>query len=88
MKKNIFLLYPSKFLTGTPVTKDRFNRDFPGGSDGKASAYNVEDLGSIPGSGRSPGEGNGNLLEYSCRDREDWWAIVHGVTKSRKWLNN
>ena len=38
----------------------------PGGSDGKASAYNVEDLGSIPGLGRSPGEGNGNLLQYSC----------------------
>ena len=40
--------------------------DFPGGSDGKASAYNVGDLGSIPGLGRSPGEGNGNPLQYSC----------------------
>ena len=40
--------------------------DFPGGSDGKASACNVEDLGSIAVSGRSPGEGNGNLLQYSC----------------------
>ena len=40
--------------------------DFPGGSDGKASAYNVEDPGSIPGLGRSPGEGNGNPLQYSC----------------------
>ena len=40
--------------------------DFPGGSDGKASAYNAGDLGSIPGSGRSPGEGNGNPLQYSC----------------------
>ena len=40
--------------------------DFPGGSDGKASAYNVGDLGSIPGSGRSPGEGNGNPPQYSC----------------------
>ena len=39
--------------------------DFPGGSDGKASAYNVGDPGSIPGSGRSPGEGNGNSLEHS-----------------------
>ena len=38
---------------------------FPGGSDGKASAYNAGDLGSIPGWGRSPGEGNGNLLQYS-----------------------
>ena len=40
--------------------------DFPGGSDGKASAYNAGDPGSIPGSGRSPGEGNGNPLQYSC----------------------
>ena len=50
--------------------------DFPGGSDGKASAYNVGDLGSIPGSGRSPGEGNGNPLQYSClenpMDGGDW----------------
>ena len=40
--------------------------DFPGGSDGKESAYNVGDPGSIPGSGRYPGEGNGNPLQYSC----------------------
>ena len=40
--------------------------DFPGGLDGKASAHNVGDLGSIPGSGRSPGEGNVNPLQYSC----------------------
>ena len=40
--------------------------DFPGGSDGKASAYNAGYLGSVPGSGRSPGEGNGNPLQYSC----------------------
>ena len=50
--------------------------DFPGGSDGKASAYNVGDLGSIPGSGRSPGEGNGNPLQDSClenpMDRRAW----------------
>ena len=43
-----------------------FKQDFPSGSDGKASAYNVGDLGSIPGWRRSPGEGNGNPLEYSC----------------------
>ena len=42
------------------------NQDFPGGSDGKASVYNAGDLGSIPGSGRFPGEGNGNPLQYSC----------------------
>ena len=40
--------------------------DFPGGSDGKASAYNAGNPGSIPGSGRSPAEGNGNPLQYSC----------------------
>jgi len=40
--------------------------DFPGGADGKASAYNVGDLGSVPGSGRSSREGNGNPLQYSC----------------------
>ena len=40
--------------------------DFPGGSDSKVSAYNAEDLGSVPGSGRSPGERNGNPLQYSC----------------------
>ena len=40
--------------------------DFPGGSDGKASVYNAGDLGSIPGLGRCPGEGNGNPLQYSC----------------------
>ena len=42
------------------------SRGFPGGSDGKASACNAGDLGSIPGLGRSPGEGNGNPLQYSC----------------------
>ena len=42
------------------------DRDFPGGLDGKVSVYNAGDLGSIPGLGRSPGEGNGNPLQYSC----------------------
>ena len=49
---------------------------FPGGSDSKASAYNAGDPGSIPGLGRSPGEGNGNPLQYPClenlMDREAW----------------
>ena len=61
--------------------------DFPGGSDGKASAYNEGDLGSVPGLGRSPGEGNGNPLQYSCLEnpihRGAWWATVHGVAKSQ-----
>ena len=59
---------------------------FPDGSDGKESAYNAGDLGSIPGSGRSPGERHGNPLQYSClenpMDRGAWWAVVHGVTQS------
>ena len=59
---------------------------FPGGSDHKESAYNAGDPGSIPGLGRSPRGGNGNLLQYSClenpMDRGAWWATVHGVTKS------
>ena len=59
---------------------------FPGGSDGKASACNVGDPGSIPGSGRSPGEGNGNPLQHSClensMDRGGWQATVYGVAKS------
>ena len=54
----------------------------PGGSEVKASAPNAGGLGSIPGSGRSPGEGNGNPLQYSClenpMDREAWQAAVHG----------
>ena len=53
-----------------------FRMAFPGDSDGKESAYNAEDPGSIPGSGRSPGEGNGNALQYSClenpMDRGTW----------------
>ena len=52
----------------------------PGGSDGKGSACNAGDPGSLPGWGRSPGEGNGNPLQYSClenpMDRAAWWAIV------------
>ena len=57
---------------------------FPGGSEIKASAPSVLDLGSIPGSGRSPGEGNGNPLQYSCLENPmDWWATVCGVAKSR-----
>ena len=64
----------------------------PGGSDGKASACNVGDLGSIPGSGGSPGEGNGTPLQYSCLENsmegEAWWAAVHGVAKSRTRLSN
>ena len=59
--------------------------NFPGGSDGKVFAYNVGYLALIPGSERSPGEGNGNPLQFSCLENltngEAWWATVHGVAK-------
>ena len=52
-----------------------------------ANTGDTRDTGSIPGLGRSPGEGNGNPLQYSCRenpmDKGAWWATVHGVTKSQ-----
>ena len=57
-----------------------------GGSDSKESAYNVRDPGSIPGLGRSPGEGNSNPLQYSClenpMDRGAWRATVHRISES------
>ena len=87
----------SKIMAAGPITSwqidgetmetvpDFILRGFPGVSDGKASACNVGDPGSIPGSGRSPGEGNGNPLQYSClgnsMDGGAWRAAVHGITK-------
>ena len=63
------------------------SRGFPGGLDGQVSAYNAGDQGSIPGLGRSSGEGNGNPLQYCClenlMDRGTWWATVPGVTEER-----
>ena len=60
---------------------------FPGGSDNKEFVCNGGDLGSIPGSGRSPVEGNGYLLRYSClknpMDRGAWWATVDRVANSQ-----
>ena len=68
------------------------DKDFPGGSEVKASAYNVGDLGSIPGSGRSSGEGNGNPFQYYCLenlvDRGTWRATVHGFAKSQTQLSD
>ena len=62
------------------------------GSDSKESAYNAGDSGLIPGFGRSPREGNGNPLQYSClenpMDRRAWQATVHGVAKSGTRLRN
>ena len=65
---------------------------FPGGSEVKASACNVGDLDAIPGLGRSPGEGNGNPLQYYCLEnpmgRGAWWAILYRVANSRTLLSN
>ena len=59
---------------------------FPGGTVVQNPPANAEDVSSVPGSGRSPGIGNGSALQYSClensMDRGAWWATVHGVTES------
>ena len=64
---------------------------FPCRSVDKESAYNAGDLDSILGPGRSPAEGNGNPLQYSClnnpMDKGEWWATVHGVTKNQTQLS-
>ena len=73
------------------VCFDTDSREFPGGSDGKASAYKAGDPGSIPELGRSPGEGNDNPLQDSClenpMDGEAWRATAHGVAKSETELS-
>ena len=67
-------------------------KDFPGGSDSKLSAYNAGDPCSIPGLGRSPREGNGTPLQYSClgnpMDGGAWRVTVRGVAKSQTWLSH
>ena len=73
--------------TGKRIASHTFHHTgFPGGSDGKESACNAGGLDLIPGSGRSPGGGHGNPLQYSClenpMDRGAWRATVHGVAKS------
>ena len=82
----------TKSWTGLSDFHFTYHEGFPGGSDGKESTCNVGDLGSIPGLGRSLGEGNGYPLQYSCLeksvDRGAWWATVHGVTKSQTRLSD
>ena len=82
---------PVQFLDQEdPLRRDRLPTPvftgFPGGSDGKESACNVGDLGSIPELGISPGGGHGNPLQYFClenlMDRGAWWGTVHGVAKN------
>ena len=77
---------------GYSINTSSINSGFPGGSEVKASACNVGDLGSIPRTGRSPGEGNGNPLQdsrlESPMDGGAWWATVHGVAKVRARLSD
>ena len=82
-------MIPSTFINwNSPIMK----MGLPGVSGDKESACNVGDPSSIPGSERSPGEGNGNPLQYSClenpMDRGVWQDIVHEVSKSQTWLSN
>ena len=58
----------------------RYREGFPSGSDGKVSAYNVGDPGSVPGLGRSPGEGNGTPLHYSCLEKSHRWRNLVGYS--------
>ena len=73
------------------AAESRERTGFPGGSVVKNSPANAGDVGSIPGSGQSPGVRKGNPLQYSClenfKDRGAWWAIAHGAAKSQTRLN-
>ena len=68
----------------------KLGASLPSGSDGKEFVSNAGDLGSVPGLGRSPGEGNGNTLQNSClenpMDRGTWGVTVHGDAKSQTWI--
>ena len=88
-KMRIIRLLASKNILS--IKWNNRHKNFPGGSEVKLSAWNAGDLGSIPGSGRSPGEGNGNPLQYCLENPMDggaWWATVHRVTKSRTRLSD
>ena len=80
------------FGCSTKVLSSLQHHNFPGGSDDKESTCSAGDPGLIPGSGRSPGEGNCYPLQYSClessKDRGTWWATVHWVAKSRPRLSD
>ena len=87
IQSSCLLLPPSPFAFNF---SQHLGASHPGGLEVKVSASNVGDLGSSPGSGRSPGEGNGNLLQYPClknpMDRGTWRATVHRATKTWTWL--
>ena len=81
----------NKQTTNSLIPVVSFQRDFLGGSVIKNPLTDAGDMGSIPGSGRSPGEGNGNSLQYSClgnpMDRGAWRATVHEAAKSQTQLS-
>ena len=104
MLSNHFILcHPLLLLSSIFSSIKVFSWCFPGGSNGKESTCKAGDPGSIPGSGRSSGEGNGYPLQYSCLensmdrgtwhamvhgDRGAWWVTVHAVPKSQTWLSD
>ena len=94
-----FESYLNSFSASSKISSNSMLLGFPSSSDGKASVCNAGDPGSIPGSGRSSGDGNGKPLQYSClensMDGEVWQATVHvavarpgGAAKSRTGLSN
>ena len=89
---NLYLCFIWCFQIYLPHLRTGFCMGFPGGSDSKVSARNAGDPDSVSGLGRSPGEGNGNPVQYSClensSDRGAWLARVHGFAESRTWLSN
>ena len=82
----VFSIFTELFNLYHHLVSKHFHHPLPGGSDGKESARSAGDLSSIRGSGRSPGEGNGYPLQYSCLedsvDRGAWGSTIHGVTNS------
>ena len=78
----VTLCYELNWVTPSPPHQIS---GLPGGPDSKEFAYNAGDVGSIPGSGRSPGEGHGYPLQYSCLEnsmgRGAWWATLHGIQR-------
>ena len=90
--KHVLYLLASAYSTNNPINQCTCIECIFDGSDGKASIYNAGDLGSVPGLGRSPGEGNGNPLQYYCLEKPTdigaLQATVHGVVKSRTRLSD
>ena len=83
-----YIMLKDSVYQDTPCPLHYLIKGFIGGSDGQESACNAGDRSLIPGSGTSPGEGNGNPLQYFCLENPTvggaWWATVHGVTNSQE----